>query len=52
MPPTDNEGVLDWDDLSKPDQLKAEQLLKELNALFKKYSDPKEDKCEDSTSDE
>ncbi len=53
MPQSDNdEGVLDWDDLSQPDKLKAEQLLKELNSLFSKYSNPKENTCEDSTSGE
>lgn len=55
MPQNDsNDGVLDWDDLSKPDQLKAEELLRELNALFSKYSDPKarEEACDDSTSGE
>ncbi len=50
--PDNDEGVLDWDDLSKPDQMKAEQLLRELNALSKKYSNPKEKECEDFTSDE
>lgn len=40
--------ILDWDDLSKEDQERAEQLLKELNNLFRKY-DTKEELCEDST---
>lgn len=36
----DARGILDWDQLSRADQIRAEQLLHELNDLFKKYEDP------------
>jgi hypothetical protein len=42
-------NVIDWEDLTPEDQRKAEELMHELNNLFKKY-DPKEENCEDSTS--
>jgi hypothetical protein len=47
---TEDDNVLDWDQLSQEDQEKAEGLLKELNKLFKKYD--KEKECEDSISTE
>jgi hypothetical protein len=52
MSKNSDEGVLDWDDLSQEDQIRAEQLMNELNNLFKKYSDlmPKEDECKNSNS--
>jgi len=46
-----NDGVLDWDDLSASDKIKAQELMNELHELFKKYDTPKEDEsCENSTS--
>ena len=49
-----NDGVLDWDQLSRSDQIKAEQLLRELHQLFRKYEniETEDDPCEDSTSTE
>jgi hypothetical protein len=45
-----DDGVLDWDELSRPDQIRAEQLLRELHQLFRKYENrTEEDSCEDST---
>lgn len=44
--------VLDWDDLSRPDQIKAEELMRELNELFNKYTRKEDEPCEDSTSTE
>ena len=52
MTKNNDNGVLDWDDLSEPDQLRAQQLLKELNELFNKYSHTEEDECVDSISTE
>ena len=45
-----NDDVLDWDELSPEDQIKAELLMKELNNLFNKYTKEEEKPCEDSTS--
>jgi hypothetical protein len=36
----DNRGILDWEDLSRADQIRAEQLFHELNDLFRKYEKP------------
>jgi hypothetical protein len=45
---TNEDNILDWDQLSTEDQNRAEELLRELNQLFNKY-EPKEEKpCEDS----
>lgn len=52
MSQNNEEGILDWDDLSEPDQIKAQQLLTELNNLFNKYSNPEGKVCEDSTLDD
>jgi hypothetical protein len=35
-----NHPVIDWDDMSEVDKVKASDLLKELNDLFDKY-DPR-----------
>lgn len=45
--------VLEWDELSRPDQIRAEELLKELNEIFDRSLEAKKARnCEDSTSDE
>lgn len=44
-------NLVDWDDLSRSDQIKAQQLLTELDEMFSKYSanNEKAKVCEDST---
>lgn len=49
-----DEGVLDWEDLSEADKIKAQQLYEELNELLSKYQKPKGDDyvCESFTSED
>jgi hypothetical protein len=49
MPQKDNDGVLDWEDLSPKDQQRVNDMLKELNEIFKQYTE-REEPCDDSTS--
>lgn len=46
-----NEDVLDWDDLSDEDKQRVNEMLQELNDIFRNYKE-REDPCEDSTSTE
>jgi len=45
---SDPHEVVDWDDMSEEDKQYAQDLLKELNLLFDKYTE-RDDPCEDST---
>lgn len=48
MTNSNNKDVLDWEDLSPEDQERADQLMQELNQLFKKYTEG-DKACDDST---
>jgi hypothetical protein len=46
----EDNGVIDWDDMSEEDKANATDLLRQLNKLFDKYTEKDDAKCEDSTS--
>jgi hypothetical protein len=47
-----DKDILDWEELSQSDQLRAEELLNELNNIFNKYRPKENEACEDSISEE
>lgn len=51
MGSNDNE-ILDWDDLTPEDQAKADSLMQELNTLFSKYIKEEDKPCDSSTLDD
>lgn len=47
----ESHDVIEWEQLSRTDQIRAEELLQELNDIFNKYSERERQKsCDDSTS--